>query len=135
MAQSAGESSRRYRRPWDIIEKMRKSPDAPPQGKEDETLTRARHALPSTVVAVPRLLITVLREGGKADGRSLELEGERIRVGSHPSNELLITDRLVSRFHCVLTLDRGLWTVVDTDSLNGTLLSGVRIRDAILPPR
>jgi len=116
---------------------MSKRPDEPPQGTEDEawTLTRATQGiLPSTVVAVPRLLITVLREGGKADNRSLELEGERIRVGSHPSNELLITDRLVSRFHCVLSLDRGLWTVADTDSLNGTLLSGVRIREAILPP-
>jgi len=118
--------------------KMSKRPDEPPAvGIEDEawTVTRATQAvLPGTVVAVPRLLITVLREGGKADSRSLELEGERIRVGSHPSNEVLLTDRLVSRFHCVLSLDRGSWTVADTDSLNGTLLSGVRIRDAILPP-
>ncbi|HET7541065.1 MAG TPA: FHA domain-containing protein, partial [Polyangiaceae bacterium] len=111
---------------------MSKRPVETRQGIEDETWTRNRETqhLPSTVVAVPRLLITVLREGGKADNRSLELEGERIRVGSHPSNELLITDRLVSRFHCVLSLDRGLWTIADTDSLNGTSLSGVRIRDA-----
>jgi DNA-binding NtrC family response regulator len=39
----------------------------------------------------------------------------------------------VSRFHCVLTLDQGQWTVTDSESLNGTLLSGVRVRDAILP--
>ena len=115
----------------------KKSPDKPPLVTEDDGWTQTgtnKALMPSTPVAVPRLLITVLREGGKVAGRSLELEGERIRVGSHRSNELLITDRLVSRFHCVLSLDQGLWALADTDSLNGTLLSGVRIRDAILPP-
>jgi DNA-binding NtrC family response regulator len=108
--------------------------EPPPTEDENWTLAGARAAIADTVVAVPRLLITVLREGGKVATRSFEVEGERIRVGSHRSNELLLADRQVSRFHCVLTLDRGMWTLTDTESLNGTLLSGVRIRDAILPP-
>jgi DNA-binding NtrC family response regulator len=113
---------------------MTKVPGEPPATEDENwTLTGAKGMAPGTMVAVPRLLVTVLREGGKATNRSLELEGERIRVGSHQTNELLLTDRLVSRFHCVLTLDRGAWTVTDTESLNGTLLSGVRVRDAILP--
>jgi DNA-binding NtrC family response regulator len=102
---------------------------------EESTLSGATKALlPATMVAVPRLLITVLRESGKAGQRALELEGERIRVGSHRSNEVLLNDRLVSRFHCVLALEHGMWTLTDTDSLNGTHLSGVRIREAYLPP-
>jgi DNA-binding NtrC family response regulator len=106
-----------------------------PSSPDDQTLSgAARVSGPGTMVAIPRLLITVLREGGKAGARTLELEGERLRVGSHGSNELVLNDRLVSRFHCVLTLERGAWAVTDTDSLNGTLLSGVRVRDAILPP-
>jgi DNA-binding NtrC family response regulator len=108
-----------------------------PASMEDDGWTQTgtnRVLVPGTVVAVPRLLITILREAGKAGERSIELEGERIRVGSHRSNELLVSDRLVSRFHCVLSLDRGSWTVTDTGSLNGTMLSGVRVRDAILPP-
>jgi DNA-binding NtrC family response regulator len=114
---------------------MTKGPVEPAQTEEESwTLTGQMAIAPSTVVAVPRLLVTVLREAGKASERSLELEGERIRVGSHRSNELLLGDRLVSRFHCVLTLDRGAWTVTDSDSLNGTMLLGVRVRDAILPP-
>jgi DNA-binding NtrC family response regulator len=113
---------------------MTKAPaDPAPTEDENWTLTGAKGMAPGTMVAVPRLLVTVLREGGKATNRSLELEGERIRVGSHQTNELLLADRLVSRFHCVLALDRGQWTVTDTESLNGTLLSGVRVRDAILP--
>jgi len=111
------------------------SVDLPPTVDDTWTLTGASPALvPATAVAVPRLLITVLREGGKAGRRTLELEGERIRVGSHPSNELLLSDRRVSRFHCVLTLEQGLWALADAGSLNGTMLSGVRVRDALLPP-
>jgi DNA-binding NtrC family response regulator len=103
---------------------------------EESTLSGTAQALLTggTMVAVPRLLMTVLREGGKVGHRLLELEGERIRVGAHRSNEVLLNDRLVSRFHCVLTLEHGTWTLADTDSLNGTYLSGVRIRGAYLPP-
>jgi DNA-binding NtrC family response regulator len=110
--------------------------DPTASGAEDDnwTLTGAKQPMPGTMVAIPRLLVTVLREAGKAGSRTLELEGERLRVGSHPSNELLLTDRLVSRFHCVLSLDKGQWTLTDTESLNGTMLLGVRIREAILPP-
>jgi len=91
-----------------------------------------RLQIPSAV-AVPRLRVSVEREGGKATDRVVELEGERIRVGSHQSNELVLFDRSVSRFHCMLSLSRNNWSLTDTDSLNGTVLSGVRIRDAILP--
>jgi DNA-binding NtrC family response regulator len=107
----------------------------PQLGSEDHTLTTQTHGIvPGTMVAVPRLLVTVLREAGKAGSRMVELEGERIRIGSHLSNELLISDRLVSRFHCVLGIDRNQWVLLDSGSLNGTMLLGVRIREAILPP-
>jgi DNA-binding NtrC family response regulator len=108
-----------------------------PQLGEDENWTLAgasKVTAAATMVAIPRLLVTILREAGRAVNRSVEVEGERIRVGSHRGNELLLNDRHVSRFHCVLNLTRGLWNLSDSDSLNGTVLSGVRIRDAILPP-
>jgi DNA-binding NtrC family response regulator len=114
---------------------MKRGPDVPSTVPEDITHTNTNLAMvPGSMVVVPRLLVTVLREAGKAASRTIEIDGERIRVGSHPSNELLIADRLVSRFHCVLSLERGHWALTDTDSLNGTMLLGVRIREAILPP-
>jgi DNA-binding NtrC family response regulator len=113
---------------------MRKLPASPPVGEDDVwTLVGPHKPSGFGTVAVPRLLVTVEREAGKAVTRAIELEGERIRVGSHQSNELVLADRSVSRFHCVLSLVRGAWSLTDTDSLNGTMLSGVRIRDAILP--
>lgn len=115
---------------------MDNRPLRPGDKSEDDTstLTGVNPASLGTMVAVPRLLVTVLREGGKAGNRTVELEGDRIRVGAHPRNELVISDRLVSRFHCVLGIERGQWTLTDTESLNGTLLLGVPIREAFLPP-
>lgn len=85
------------------------------------------------LIAVPRLRFVVDREAGKPVERVVDLDGDRLRIGSHPSNELVLQDRRVSRFHCVLSLEDGVWRVTDTGALNGTSLSGVRVRDAILP--
>jgi DNA-binding NtrC family response regulator len=101
---------------------------------DDYTLAGAGvSALGRTSVAIPRLLLLVSREAGKGCARVIEVEGERIRIGSHPSNEVVLDDRRISRFHCVLTLIHGAWTLTDTGSLNGTSLCGVRVRDATLP--
>jgi len=115
---------------------MARVPGEMPGLEDDLTLSgsvRSSSLTTSTFVAVPRLLMVVARESGKAVSRTLELEGERFRIGSHPSNELVLEDRQVSRFHCVLTLQRGAWILTDTGSLNGTSLCGVRVRDATLP--
>lgn len=90
---------------------------------------------PDDVVAIPRLRVHVQREGGKTVERVVELEGDHLRIGSHASNELVILDPKVARFHCVLSLARGSWILRDTDPANGTVLSGVRVREAALPPR
>jgi DNA-binding NtrC family response regulator len=96
------------------------------------------HTLPhsiSSVYALPKLLFVVDREGGNASERRIEIDGDRIRIGSHPSNEIVIDDRMVSRFHCTLTLGRAAWSITDSGSKNGTYVSGVRIREAILPSK
>lgn len=87
----------------------------------------------TTELPVPRLGIVVTREAGQASNRSITLEGDRIRIGSHPSNEVLIQDRSVSRFHCALTAGPRGWILTDTSSRNGTYLGGVRVRDVDLP--
>ena len=84
-------------------------------------------------VAIPRLELVIERQGDKPDGRTLVLEGDVIRLGSHPSNEVELSDPRVSRFHCRLSRTEGGWTITDTGSLNGTAVDGVRVRDADLP--
>jgi two-component system response regulator HydG len=83
-------------------------------------------------VSIPRLSLTLAREGGKPVSRSVLFDGDLCRIGTHASNDLVLTDPAVSRFHCRLLREEGVWRVRDWGSLNGTKLDGVRIRDADL---
>ena len=80
------------------------------------------------------LRLDLEREGGAATERTLSVERDCVRIGVHASNDLVLTDDQVSRFHCILTHERGRWRVVDSASRNGTVLNGVAVRDAYLPP-
>jgi DNA-binding NtrC family response regulator len=84
-------------------------------------------------VSIPRIELLVERENGKPADRLVVFDGELCRLGSHPSNELSLSDPMVSRFHCRLYRDGAGWKIADTGSLNGTRVSGVRVRDADLP--
>jgi transcriptional regulator with GAF, ATPase, and Fis domain len=84
-------------------------------------------------VAIPRLSLTVDREAGKSVSRTVFFDGDFCRIGTHSSNDLVLQDSAVSRFHCRLLREEGAWRVRDWGSLNGTRLEGVRIRDADLP--
>src|SRR5262245_13403987 len=85
------------------------------------------------VVSIPRVELRVEREGGRPVDRAVVLEGDLCRLGSHEGNDLVLGDPLVSRFHCQLSRGQTTWRIADTGSLNGTRVSGVRIRDADLP--
>ncbi|WP_437744958.1 sigma 54-interacting transcriptional regulator [Sorangium sp. So ce302] len=87
------------------------------------------------VLAVPRIELCVEREGGKPASRAMVLDGDFIRIGSHQSNDLVLADRAVSRFHCILERVKSTFRLTDVGSLNGTTIAGVRVRDAdaILP--
>ena len=87
----------------------------------------------TAAVAIPRLELWVEREAGREVGRSQVLEGDVLRIGSHPSNDVVLDDRAVSRFHCQLTRGEQGWLVSDSGSMNGTTVNGVRVRDADLP--
>ena len=83
-------------------------------------------------VPVPRLTLVVRTAAGDL---RVEHEGASCRVGSHASNDVVIKDRTVSRFHCRLVHDGVAWHVSDLGSSNGTWLDGVKVRDAELPAK
>ncbi len=69
----------------------------------------------------------VVGVAGPAKGNVAQSTGERLQIGSHPSNDFEIDDAAVSRFHCEVQIDkRGMW-LVDLDSRNGTSLDGVAV--------
>ncbi len=83
-------------------------------------------------VELPRLYIQVERECGRASARSYVHDGEICRVGSAASNDLVVDDPTISRFHCSIQRESGAWRIVDTGSTNGTRVDGVRILSAEL---
>jgi DNA-binding NtrC family response regulator len=97
------------------------------------------HTTPRAVVQIAPLTgleVVVERENDRPSGRVVRLDGQTLRVGGHASNEVVLDDPAVSRFHCRLIGENGC-RVEDVGSLNGTwLVSGgdpVRVRDADLP--
>ena len=56
----------------------------------------------------------------------------RVAIGSHPSNDLVLDDPTVSRFHCELRLDPRGVRVRDQGSSNGTFVDRVRVVDGYL---
>jgi two-component system response regulator GlrR len=96
-----------------------------------ELLTR-EHGAQQTV----RVYHIAALEGPEAD-RRWSSSSSRFAIGSHPSNDLVIDDAAVSRFHCEIRVkNRRAW-LADLDSRNGTLVDGVAVgvgglRDASL---
>jgi transcriptional regulator with GAF, ATPase, and Fis domain len=53
-------------------------------------------------------------------------------IGTHQSNDFVLTDDTVSRFHCELRIEKGRVSIRDLESRNGTRLDGVSIMAAHL---
>ncbi len=74
------------------------------------------------------------QEPGRAPQR-LALATGLVSIGSHPDNSIVLSDRLVSRFHCRLHAreDGSVW-LRDLGSRNGTHVDGARILEIELAP-
>jgi adenylate cyclase len=54
-------------------------------------------------------------------------------LGRHPDNSIQVLDRIVSKEHARITLaPNGSWVIRDAGSLNGTMVNGERIGEAVL---
>ncbi|HTN91121.1 MAG TPA: sigma 54-interacting transcriptional regulator, partial [Sorangium sp.] len=71
---------------------------------------------------------------GPDAGAVIELPGPEARIGSDPGCDLQLKDRMVSRLHLVLRIERDRIRVIDPGSRNGTTVDGVQIRDAYARP-
>lgn len=89
----------------------------------------AVRAVRNVIDVLPKLTIHVTQEAEQGE-REWVHAGEVCRIGTHSSNDLVLRDPAVSRFHCRLLRDGSTWRILDHGSLNGTVLDGVRVRDA-----
>lgn len=60
------------------------------------------------------------------------LEADEILLGRHTSADIRFPDPSVSRYHAVMTVTNGIWTITDLDSGSGTYVNGKRVRQSRL---
>jgi DNA-binding NtrC family response regulator len=77
--------------------------------------------------SIRRFRVTVT--GGPSTGLSWDAPAERCAIGSHPSNDLVIDDPTVSRFHCELAVAGDRIRIRDLGSRNLTVVGGVAVTD------
>jgi transcriptional regulator with GAF, ATPase, and Fis domain len=103
-----------------------------------EAGTMAKQANPLGAPGAPapvelvRLHVVVERVKGRETSETRVFDGESCRIGSHASNDLVLDDPTISRFHCRIAREGQSWRVTDTGSTNGTRLDGVKILAAEL---
>ncbi|MCK6547561.1 sigma 54-interacting transcriptional regulator [Myxococcota bacterium] len=88
--------------------------------------------LDAPIVAGFRL--RVVQAPGAPEPATFESLGTTARcaIGTHESNDLRLTDRRVSRFHCEILVDGASARIRDLGSRNGTVVDGVRVVEAYL---
>jgi pSer/pThr/pTyr-binding forkhead associated (FHA) protein len=65
-------------------------------------------------------------------GPSVELDRPDMVIGRHSDADVRLALPDVSRRHCRLVFQHGVWTVIDLNSLNGVFVNGERIQEAAL---
>ena len=69
---------------------------------------------------------------GPDQGTEAITGGAATSIGSHQSNNVILADTRVSRFHCEVRVDDNHARLVDVGSRNGTILDGLQIFDAAI---
>jgi hypothetical protein len=83
-------------------------------------------------VALPTAALVLRTPQGP--GQSYPLNREVIHIGRHKSNDIVIKEEKISRYHAEIRYERGQFVLYDLGSLNGVLVNGVLTRQTILRP-
>ena len=62
------------------------------------------------------------------------LEADEILIGRHISADIRLADASVSRYHAVMTVSAGVWSITDLDSKSGTYVNDQKVKQARLHP-
>ena len=89
-------------------------------------------AAPLLPIRVPRFALVGI--DGPATGQRWESQDASCSIGSEASNDFVIADRTVSRFHCTVVVEATSARLRDVGSLNGTRVDGVVVVECLLRP-
>ena len=65
-------------------------------------------------------------------GRAYPLGCDEVIIGRHASADIRIPDLSVSRYHALMTINGGVWTITDIGSKSGVYINGNLVKEAIL---
>ena len=65
-------------------------------------------------------------------GITYPLECDEILIGRHASADIRLPDMSVSRYHALLTVSNGVWTIKDIGSKSGVYVNGNLVKQARL---
>ncbi len=112
-----------------------RTPVPKPLAVLESSLVKGNTTLPRDFPVAPIVKTVGLKVvGGPDEGRHAIAKSDRLSVGSAEGNDLVMSDRQVSRYHLDLVAHDGGIRVQDNDSTNGTFAKGVRIERAIVRP-
>src|SRR5438067_1421 len=95
--------------------------------------------LPTTVWSSPAPAdssapVSPLRLRRELSAEIVEIASTSAVVGRHTEADLRLSGPDVSRRHCRIGVEDGMWRIVDLASTNGVYLNGVRLTEANLYP-
>ena len=105
-----------------------------PEGDGDRETILSRDTVVSDLppIEVERDRALLLRMDGPDAGLVISLTGRSLQIGRHPSTDVTINDRGISRIHARVYVKDGLHFIEDMGSSNGTLVQGERIDHSAL---
>ena len=65
-------------------------------------------------------------------GVTYELGCDEVLIGRHASADIRLPDLSVSRYHAMLTVSDGVWTIRDMGSKSGLFVNGSMVRESVL---
>ncbi len=85
---------------------------------------------PSKTAGKPQILVTIL--AGPEQGQVFRIQKPITVIGRSTACDMVLSDPLVSRQHCQITLGMGGVNLRDLGSTNGTLLNGTKVSESPL---
>ncbi len=83
---------------------------------------------PGTAEAMPPAWLTLVRP---QRGKPVQLTRPVIHIGRHQSNDFVVNDKRVSRYHAEIRYERGQFMLYDLGSTNGVGINGVLTRQPV----
>lgn len=100
-----------------ILRQRMEAPTEPPHPGDSPSNIRTK---PQFVEGAPRF--------AQYGGHNYPVAGEEMHFGRAVENDIIINERGVSRYHCVLRRDGEVYWLEDTGSTNGTVVNGITLK-------